>query len=93
MLCGLLGSGKPRHVETGSPSEGTGKGVMLVVADRQRPAAIEQLSVLVSRSAFQYTPTDRPRCSRKAGVKKAKKDAILTLSFLIQLAGFLLMKS
>ena len=80
MLCGLQGSGKTTTCEKiARPLQEQGKGVMLVAADLQRPAAIEQLSVLGEQIGIPvHTPQDHsdPVAVCKAGVKKAKKDGI-----------------
>ena len=80
MLCGLQGSGKTTTCgKIARRLQEQGKGVMLVAADLQRPAAIEQLSVLGEQIGIPvHTPQDRsdPVAVCKAGVKKAKKDGI-----------------
>ena len=80
MLCGLQGSGKTTTCgKLARRLKEQGKGVMLVAADLQRPAAIEQLSVLGEQIGIPvHTPTDRsdPVAVCKAGVKKAKKDGL-----------------
>ena len=80
MLCGLQGSGKTTTCgKLARRLKEKGKGVMLVAADLQRPAAIEQLSVLGEQIGIPvHTPQDRsdPVAVCKAGVKKAKKDGI-----------------
>ena len=80
MLCGLQGSGKTTTCgKLARRLKEQGKGVMLVAADLQRPAAIEQLSVLGEQIGIPvHTPQDRsdPVAVCKAGVKKAKKDGI-----------------
>ena len=80
MLCGLQGSGKTTTCgKIARRLQEQGKGVMLVAADLQRPAAIEQLSVLGEQIGIPvHTPQDHsdPVAVCKAGVKKAKKDAI-----------------
>ena len=78
MLCGLQGSGKTTTCgKLARRLKEQGRGVMLVAADLQRPAAIEQLSVLGDQLGIPvHTPQDLPDpvavCN--AGVKKAKKD-------------------
>ena len=80
MLCGLQGSGKTTTCgKLARRLKEQGKGVMLVAADLQRPAAIEQLSVLGEQIGIPvHTPQDQsdPVAVCKAGVKKAKKDGI-----------------
>ena len=80
MLCGLQGSGKTTTCgKLARRLKEKGKGVMLVAADLQRPAAIEQLSVLGEQIGIPvHTPQDHsdPVAVCKAGVKKAKKDGI-----------------
>ena len=54
MLCGLQGSGKTTScAKLAKKILGQGRGVMLVAADLQRPAAIEQLAVLGLRAGQQ----------------------------------------
>jgi signal recognition particle subunit SRP54 len=80
MLCGLQGSGKTTTCgKLARRLKEQGKGVMLVAADLQRPAAIEQLSVLGEQIGIPvHTPQDQsdPVAVCKAGVKKSKKDGI-----------------
>ena len=80
MLCGLQGSGKTTTCgKLARRLKEKGKGVMLVAADLQRPAAIEQLSVLGEQIGIPvHTPQDRsdPVAVCKAGVKKAKKGGV-----------------
>ena len=80
MLCGLQGSGKTTTCgKLARRLKEQGKGVMLVAADLQRPAAIEQLSVLGEQIGIPvHTPEDQsdPVAVCKAGVKKSKKDGI-----------------
>ena len=80
MLCGLQGSGKTTTCgKLARRLKEQGKGVMLVAADLQRPAAIEQLSVLGEQIGIPvHTPHDQadPVAVCKAGVKKAKKHGI-----------------
>ena len=75
MLAGLQGSGKTtvaaklaRHLEKG------GKKVLLVAADLQRPAAVEQLRVLGERVGVPVfsEPTD-PVSVARAGVEEARR--------------------
>ncbi len=78
MLCGLQGSGKTTTCgKLARRLKEQGRGVMLVAADLQRPAAIEQLSVLGDQLGIPvHTPQDQsdPVAVCNAGVKKAKKD-------------------
>ncbi len=78
MLCGLQGSGKTTTCgKLARRLKEQGRGVMLVAADLQRPAAIEQLSVLGDQLGIPvHTPHDQsdPVAVCNAGVKKAKKD-------------------
>ena len=80
MLCGLQGSGKTTTCgKLARRLKEQGKGVMLVAADLQRPAAIEQLSVLGEQIGIPvHTPEDQPDpvAVCKAGVKNAKKDGL-----------------
>ena len=96
MLCGLQGSGKTTTCgKLARRLKEQGKGVMLVAADLQRPAAIEQLSVLGEQIGIPvHTPMTRltPLRFDKAGVKKQRRMGSM-LSFLIQQAGFLLIKN
>lgn len=84
MLCGLQGSGKTTTcAKLAKRIKATGQGVMLVAADLQRPAAIEQLIVLGRQLGVPvHGPADMPAgatdpvavCS--AGVARAKKENI-----------------
>ena len=62
MLCGLQGSGKTTScAKLARKIKEQGRGVMLVAADLQRPAAIEQLSVLGRQLGIPvHTPADMP---------------------------------
>ena len=78
MLCGLQGSGKTTTCgKLAHRLKEQGQSVMLVAADLQRPAAIEQLSVLGEQLGIPvHTPHDQsdPVAVCNAGVKQAKKD-------------------
>jgi signal recognition particle subunit SRP54 len=85
MLCGLQGSGKTTSsAKLAKKILATGQGVMLVAADLQRPAAIEQLTVLGSQLGVPvHTPADMPGGSAtdpvavcSAGVARARKEKI-----------------
>jgi len=85
MLCGLQGSGKTTSsAKLAKKILATGRGVMLVAADLQRPAAIEQLTVLGSQLGVPvHTPADMPGGSAtdpvavcSAGVARARKEKI-----------------
>lgn len=78
MLCGLQGSGKTTScAKLAKRIKEQGRGVMLVAADLQRPAAIEQLSVLGRQLGVPvHTPdgvTD-PVAVCNAGVARARKE-------------------
>jgi signal recognition particle subunit SRP54 len=78
MLCGLQGSGKTTScAKLARRIKEQGRGVMLVAADLQRPAAIEQLSVLGRQLGVPvHTPdgvTD-PVAVCNAGVARARKE-------------------
>ena len=80
MLCGLQGSGKTTScAKLAKKIKEQGRDVMLVAADLQRPAAIEQLAVLGRQlNVAVHTPdgvTD-PVAVCKAGVAKAKSSGI-----------------
>ena len=80
MLCGLQGSGKTTScAKLARKIKEQGRGVMLVAADLQRPAAIEQLAVLGRQLDVPvHTPdgvTD-PVAVCKAGVARAQKEGI-----------------
>ena len=84
MLCGLQGSGKTTScAKLARKIKEQGRGVMLVAADLQRPAAIEQLSVLGRQLGIPvHTPADMPGGSTdpvavcNAGVARAKKENV-----------------
>ncbi|MCS5679522.1 MAG: signal recognition particle protein [Planctomycetota bacterium] len=85
MLCGLQGSGKTTSsAKLAKKILATGQGVMLVAADLQRPAAIEQLKVLGAQLGVPvHTPADMPDGSAtdpvavcSAGVARARKEKI-----------------
>ncbi|MFM8380247.1 MAG: signal recognition particle protein [Planctomycetia bacterium] len=83
MLCGLQGSGKTTScAKLAKKILGQGRGVMLVAADLQRPAAIEQLAVLGRQLGVPvHVPegvTD-PVAVCQAGVARAKKEGISTV--------------
>ena len=80
MLCGLQGSGKTTSTaKLAKKIKQQGRGVLLVAADLQRPAAIEQLAVLGRQLDVPvHTPdgvTD-PVAVCNAGVARAKKEGI-----------------
>jgi signal recognition particle subunit SRP54 len=80
MLCGLQGSGKTTScAKLARRIKEQGRGVMLVAADLQRPAAIEQLAVLGRQLDVPvHTPdgvTD-PVAVCNAGVARARKEGI-----------------
>ncbi|MCE9631773.1 MAG: signal recognition particle protein [Planctomycetia bacterium] len=84
MLCGLQGSGKTTScAKLAKKIKEQGLGVMLVAADLQRPAAIEQLAVLGRQLGVPvHTPADMPTGGTdpvavcNAGVARAKKEHI-----------------
>jgi signal recognition particle subunit SRP54 len=84
MLCGLQGSGKTTScAKLARRIQAQGRGVLLVAADLQRPAAIEQLMVLGRQLGIPvHTPADMaggstdPVAVCNAGVARAKKDGI-----------------
>jgi signal recognition particle subunit SRP54 len=85
MLCGLQGSGKTTSsAKLAKKILATGQGVMLVAADLQRPAAIEQLTVLGAQLGVPvHTPADMPGGSAtdpvavcSAGVARARREKI-----------------
>ena len=83
MLCGLQGSGKTTScAKLAKKILGQGRGVLLVAADLQRPAAIEQLAVLGRQlNVPVHVPegvTD-PVAVCQAGVARAKKEGISTV--------------
>jgi signal recognition particle subunit SRP54 len=78
MLCGLQGSGKTTScAKLAKRIKEQGRGVMLVAADLQRPAAIEQLAILGRQLDVPvHTPdgvTD-PVAVCNAGVARARKE-------------------
>ena len=78
MLCGLQGSGKTTScAKLAKRIKEQGSGVMLVAADLQRPAAIEQLAILGRQLGVPvHTPdgvTD-PVAVCSAGVARARKE-------------------
>ena len=78
MLCGLQGSGKTTScAKLARRLKEQGRGVMLVAADLQRPAAIEQLAILGRQLGVPvHTPdgvTD-PVAVCSAGVARARKE-------------------
>ena len=80
MLCGLQGSGKTTScAKLAKRIKEQGRGVMLVAADLQRPAAIEQLAILGRQLGVPvHTPdgvTD-PVAVCNAGVARARKEGI-----------------
>jgi signal recognition particle subunit SRP54 len=80
MLCGLQGSGKTTScAKLAKRIKEQGSGVMLVAADLQRPAAIEQLAILGRQLDVPvHTPdgvTD-PVAVCNAGVARARKEGI-----------------
>ena len=80
MLCGLQGSGKTTScAKLAKKIKEQGRGVMMVAADLQRPAAIEQLVILGRQiDVAVYTPDGErdPVAVCKAGVAKAKAEGI-----------------
>jgi signal recognition particle subunit SRP54 len=84
MLCGLQGSGKTTScAKLAKKIKAQGLGVMLVAADLQRPAAIEQLAVLGRQLGVPvHTPADMPTAGTdpvavcNAGVARARKENI-----------------
>ena len=82
MLCGLQGSGKTTScAKLAKRIQSQGRGVMLVAADLQRPAAIEQLCTLGRQLGIPvHTPADMPGGSAdpvavcNAGVDRARRD-------------------
>jgi signal recognition particle subunit SRP54 len=84
MLCGLQGSGKTTScAKLAKKIKAQGLGVMLVAADLQRPAAIEQLAVLGRQLGVPvHTPADMPAGGTdpvavcNAGVARAKQEHI-----------------
>jgi signal recognition particle subunit SRP54 len=85
MLCGLQGSGKTTScAKLAKRIKEQGRGVMLVAADLQRPAAIEQLAILGRQLDVPvHTPdgvTD-PVAVCNAGVARARKEGISVVIF------------
>ena len=85
MLCGLQGSGKTTScAKLAQKILAQGRGVMLVAADLQRPAAIEQLAVLGRQLGVAvHTPADMPGGAAadpvavcQAGVARARGQGI-----------------
>jgi signal recognition particle subunit SRP54 len=84
MLCGLQGSGKTTScAKLAKKILAQGRGVMLVAADLQRPAAIEQLAVLGRQLGVPvHVPADMPAGASDpvavctAGVARARKEGI-----------------
>ncbi|MEI6241149.1 MAG: signal recognition particle protein [Planctomycetia bacterium] len=83
MLCGLQGSGKTTScAKLAKKILAQGRGVMLVAADLQRPAAIEQLAVLGRQLGVPVHVPDGvtdPVAVCQAGVARAKKEGISTV--------------
>jgi signal recognition particle subunit SRP54 len=85
MLCGLQGSGKTTScAKLAKKILAQGRGVMLVAADLQRPAAIEQLTVLGRQLGVPvHTPADMPGGTStdpvavcNAGVARARREGV-----------------
>jgi signal recognition particle subunit SRP54 len=80
MLCGLQGSGKTTSCgKLAKRIKQQGQGVMLVAADLQRPAAIEQLAVLGGQIGVPVHVPDGvtdPVAVCRAGVARAQKEGI-----------------
>ena len=80
MLCGLQGSGKTTTCgKLAARIKRQGAGVMLVAADLQRPAAIEQLAVLGRQIGVPVHVPDGasdPVAVCRAGVERARKEGI-----------------
>ncbi len=80
MLCGLQGSGKTTSTaKLAKKIKQQGRGVLLVAADLQRPAAIEQLAVLGRQLDVPvHTPdgVSDPVAVCKAGVARAQREGI-----------------
>jgi signal recognition particle subunit SRP54 len=80
MLCGLQGSGKTTScAKLARKIKEQGRGVMLVAADLQRPAAIEQLAILGRQLDVPvHTPdgVSDPVAVCNAGVARARKEGI-----------------
>ncbi|NBT12243.1 MAG: signal recognition particle protein [Planctomycetia bacterium] len=83
MLCGLQGSGKTTScAKLAKKILSQGRGVMLVAADLQRPAAIEQLAVLGRQLGVPVHVPDGvsdPVAVCQAGVARAKKEGVSTV--------------
>jgi signal recognition particle subunit SRP54 len=83
MLCGLQGSGKTTScAKLAKKILAQGRGVMLVAADLQRPAAIEQLAILGRQLNVPVHVPDGvtdPVAVCQAGVARAKKEGISTV--------------
>jgi signal recognition particle subunit SRP54 len=83
MLCGLQGSGKTTScAKLAKKILAQGRGAMLVAADLQRPAAIEQLAVLGRQLGVPVHVPDGvtdPVAVCQAGVARAKKEGISTV--------------
>jgi len=83
MLCGLQGSGKTTScAKLAKKILAQGRGVMLVAADLQRPAAIEQLAVLGRQLGVPVHVPDGvtdPVAVCQTGVARAKKEGISTV--------------
>jgi signal recognition particle subunit SRP54 len=80
MLCGLQGSGKTTTCgKLAARIKRQGTGVMLVAADLQRPAAIEQLAVLGRQIGVPVHVPDGagdPVAVCRAGVERARKEGV-----------------
>jgi signal recognition particle subunit SRP54 len=85
MLCGLQGSGKTTScAKLAKRIKEQGRSVMMVAADLQRPAAIEQLAVLGGQIGVPvHTPAGGPPAAAgdpvavcNAGVARARKEGI-----------------
>jgi len=80
MLCGLQGSGKTTTCgKLAKRIKRQGQGVMLVAADLQRPAAIEQLAVLGGQIGVPVHVPDGasdPVAVCRAGVERARQEGI-----------------
>jgi len=83
MLCGLQGSGKTTSsAKLAKKILSQGRGVMLVAADLQRPAAIEQLAILGRQLGVPvHLPEGAadPVAVCQAGVARARKEGISTV--------------
>jgi len=80
MLCGLQGSGKTTSAaKLARKVKEQGRGVMLVAADLQRPAAIEQLAVLGRQIGVPVHVPDGvtdPVAVCNAGVERARREGV-----------------